>query len=160
MRVHHYNIKTTWTGNRGQGTSEYKSYDRSHTISIEGKPDIQGSSDAAFRGDKTRHTPEDLFVSTLSTCHMLWYLHLCAVNGVIVLEYTDQAIGALEEDTSGSGHFTEVTLNPVVVVSEKSMIEKANALHHDAHKMCFIANSINFPVTHKPTSLVAPQYVV
>ena len=160
MRVHHYNIKTTWTGNRGSGTSEYKSYDRSHTISIEGKPDIQGSSDAAFRGDKTRHTPEDLFVSTLSTCHMLWYLHLCAVNGVVVTQYTDQATGTLEEDANGSGHFTEVTLNPVVVVSEKSMIEKANALHHDANKMCFIANSVNFPVTHKPISHAAPQYVV
>lgn len=160
MRVHHYNIKTTWTGNRGQGTSEYKSYDRSHTISIEGKPDIQGSSDPTFRGDKTKHTPEDLFVSTLSTCHMLWYLHLCAVNGVVVMDYSDQATGTLEEDINGSGHFTQVTLNPVVVVSEKSMIEKANALHHDAHKMCFIANSVNFPVTHKPTSFAAPQYVV
>lgn len=160
MRVHHYNIKTTWTGNRGQGTSEYKSYDRSHTISIDGKPDIQGSSDAAFRGDKTRHTPEDLFVSTLSTCHMLWYLHLCAVNGVVVTQYTDKATGTLEEDTNGSGRFTEVMLNPVVIVSEKSMIEKANALHQEAHNMCFIANSVNFPVTHKPTSHAAPQYVV
>src|SRR5687768_7370776 len=152
MRVHHYNSKTTWTGNRGQGTTDYKSYERSHTISMNGKPVIQGSSDAAFRGDKTKHTPEDLFVCSLSTCHMLWYLHLCAVNGVVVIEYVDDSVGTMEETANGSGRFTEVVLHPVVTVSEKSMIEKANALHHEAHKMCFIANSVNFPVVHQPSA--------
>ena len=160
MSRHHYNIKITWSGNRGSGTSAYKAYDRSHTISVSGKPDIQGSSDAAFRGDKTKHTPEDLFVSTLSTCHMLWYLHLCAVNGVVVMDYTDQATGIMEEDKSGGGHFTDVTLNPVVTVTDKTMIEKAHALHNAAHKMCFIANSVNFPVQHKPTCLVAQHDAV
>ena len=159
MASHRYVTKTIWTGNRGQGTSEYKSYDRSHIIRIQDKMDIAGSSDAAFRGDKTKHTPEDLFVSTLSTCHMLWYLHLCAVNGVVVTEYTDEATGVLKEGSDGGGHFEEVTLNPVVTVAESSMIEKANALHHDAHKMCFIANSVNFPVSHKPTSKVEAKHV-
>ena len=152
MKHHRYYIKTTWTGNLGQGTSGYKAYDRSHTISIDNKPDILGSSDAAFRGDKTKHTPEDLFVSTLSTCHMLWYLHLCAVNGVVVIDYVDQATGTMEETADGSGRFTEITLNPVVIVADPSMVDKANALHHDAHKMCFISNSVNFPVTHKPSA--------
>ena len=90
---------------------------------------------------------------------MLWYLHLCAVNGVVVTEYTDEATGIMQEEPNGSGHFTEVTLNPVVTVTEKSMVEKATALHHDAHKMCFIANSVNFPVSHKPTSVVAVKHV-
>ena len=157
MRLHHYKTKTTWTGNVGQGTSAYKAYERSHIISVAGKPDIQGSSDASFRGDKTKHTPEDLFVSTLSTCHMLWYLHLCAVNGVIVTEYYDEATGTMEETPDGSGRFTVVTLNPVVSVAEENMIDKANALHHDAHKMCFIANSVNFAVTHEPTARVAAK---
>ena len=157
MRLHHYKTKTTWTGNVGQGTSAYKAYERSHIISVAGKPDIQGSSDASFRGDKTKHTPEDLFVSTLSTCHMLWYLHLCAVNGVIVREYYDEATGTMEETPDGSGRFTVVTLNPVVSVAEENMIDKANALHHDAHKMCFIANSVNFAVTHEPTARVAAK---
>lgn len=157
MRLHHYKTKTTWTGNVGQGTSAYKAYERSHIISVAGKPDIQGSSDASFRGDKTKHTPEDLFVSTLSTCHMLWYLHLCAVNGVIVTEYHDEATGTMEETPDGSGRFTVVTLNPVVSVAEENMIDKANALHHDAHKMCFIANSVNFAVTHEPTARVAAK---
>ena len=157
MRLHHYKTKTTWTGNVGQGTSAYKAYERSYIISVAGKPDIQGSSDASFRGDKTKHTPEDLFVSTLSTCHMLWYLHLCAVNGVIVTEYYDEATGTMEETPDGSGRFTVVTLNPVVSVAEENMIDKANALHHDAHKMCFIANSVNFAVTHEPTARVAAK---
>lgn len=156
-RVHHYNIQTTWTGNRGEGTRDYRSYDRSHVISIDGKADIQGSSDPSFRGDKSKHTPEDLFVSTLSTCHMLWYLHLCAVNGVIVLEYTDQATGTMEEDPNGSGRFTSVTLKPEVLVADQSMIEKANELHHEAHKMCFIANSVNFEIAHESVAFTAQR---
>lgn len=156
-RVHHYNIQTTWTGNRGEGTRDYRSYDRSHVISIDGKADIQGSSDPSFRGDKSKHTPEDLFVSTLSTCHMLWYLHLCAVNGVIVLEYTDQATGTMEEDPNGSGRFTSVTLKPEVLVADQSMIEKANELHREAHKMCFIANSVNFEIAHESVAFTAQR---
>ena len=160
MALHHYSIQTIWTGNRGLGTSDYKTYDRSHVVRVTGKADIQGSSDAAFRGDKTKHTPEDLFVSTLSTCHMLWYLHLCAVNGVVVTNYVDQATGIMEEEQNGGGHFTAVTLNPVVTVATEEMIEKANALHGDAHKMCFIANSVNFPVLHNPTCVAAQQHAV
>jgi len=158
MPLHHYQTTTTWTGNLGKGTSEYKGYDRAHTIGFVGKPDILGSSDAAFRGDKTKHTPEELFVSSLSTCHMLWYLHLCSVNGVVVTAYVDHAKGLMDEDAKGSGRFTEVTLNPMVTVKENGMIDKANALHNEAHKMCFIANSVNFPVLHKPTA-VAPSLV-
>jgi organic hydroperoxide reductase OsmC/OhrA len=157
MKIHRYNIRTIWTGNNGQGTRDYKSYDRSHVIKIEGKTDIQGSSDPSFRGDRDKHTPEDLFVSTLSTCHMLWYLHLCAVNGVIVLEYNDNAIGVMQEQADGSGQFTNVTLKPEVLVAEHHMIDKANELHRDAHRMCFIANSVNFEVMHEPTAFCAQR---
>ena len=157
MKTHRYNIRTIWTGNNGQGTRDYKSYDRSHVIKIEGKTDIQGSSDPSFRGDRDKHTPEDLFVSTLSTCHMLWYLHLCAVNGVIVLEYNDNAIGVMQEQADGSGQFTNVTLKPEVLVAEHHMIDKANELHRDAHRMCFIANSVNFEVMHEPTAFCAQR---
>lgn len=155
MKLHHYHSTTTWTGNRGAGTSDYKSYERAHLISVEGKPDIEGSSDAAFRGDKTKYTPEDMLVISLSTCHMLWYLHLCAVNGVVVTEYVDKATGIMEEDAKGGGYFKEVTLHPRVTVSDKGMIEKANALHHEASNMCFIANSVKFPVYHKATAIEA-----
>jgi organic hydroperoxide reductase OsmC/OhrA len=152
MKLHEDTIRIIWTGNQGVGTKDYKAYERSHTISIEGKPEILGSSDAAFRGDKTKHSPEELFVSTLSTCHMLWYLHLCAVNNVVVTDYTDNAAGVMEEVADGSGRFTKVILKPEVIVLEKHMVEKANALHAEAHRMCFIANSVNFPVSHEPVA--------
>lgn len=152
---HHYKATITWTGNRGKGTESYKVYERSHHIFIEGKTVIEGSSDPVFRGDKTKHTPEDLLVSALSGCHLLQYLHVCAVNGVVVTDYTDKAFGVMEENADGSGQFIGVTLSPVVTVKEQNMVQKANELHHEASKMCFIARSVNFAVHHKPTAIVA-----
>jgi len=152
--VHNYNLTTKWTGNKGTGTSDYRAYERSHIIQIENKVDIAGSSDPAFRGDKTKHNPEELLLAALSTCHMLSYLHVCVMNGVIVVDYTDNATGKMVETPNGGGHFEEVMLNPVVTVKDSSMIEKANALHHKASELCFIANSVNFPVRHNPTCLV------
>jgi organic hydroperoxide reductase OsmC/OhrA len=152
--MHHYKTTTTWVGNRGQGTANYRAYDRNHDIAVEGRPDILCSSDPAFRGDTSRHNPEVLLVASLSGCHMLWYLHLCADNNIVVTEYTDEATGTMEENKDGSGQFVEVTLNPRVSVADKSMIEKANELHHKANQMCFIARSVKFPVHHKPIAVV------
>lgn len=154
-KQHHYQANITWTGNNGTGTSNYKAYERSHDIAVHQKAVIPASSDPAFRGDVTKHNPEDLLVSSLSSCHMLWYLHLCATAGVVVVEYTDHATGIMEETPDGSGHFTNVTLNPVVTVTEQQMVDKANAIHHEANKYCFIANSVNFPVLHQPVCKVA-----
>ena len=151
-RQHHYKATVKWTGNKGTGTDNYRNYERSHKISIENKPDILGSTDPLFRGDKTKHNPEDLLVSSLSACHMLWYLHLCSETGIIVLDYTDNATGTMVETNNGGGQFSEVTLNPIVIVKESSMIEKANELHKKANELCFIANSVNFPVRHNPTA--------
>jgi len=148
---HLYNLTVTWTGNNRQGTKDYRSYERSHIVTIDNKVEILCSSDPAFRGDKTKHNPEELFVASISTCHMLWFLHLCAEEGVVVTAYTDNATGIMQETEDGGGHFTDVTLNPVVIVSEESMINKANELHHKANKLCFIANSCNFPINHNPT---------
>lgn len=150
-RQHKYHLTVKWTGNNGQGTSNYRSYDRSHTVLIDNKADILCSSDPAFRGDKTKHNPEELLVASLSTCHMLSYLHLCSEAGVVVVDYTDNASGTMIETEDGGGHFTEVTLYPNVVVKDKSMVDKANELHHQANKLCFIANSCNFPIHHKST---------
>lgn len=153
--THQYKAKTQWVGNQGTGTSDYKSYSRNHNISIEGKNELLCSSDPSFRGDKQRHNPEELLVASVSGCHMLWYLHLCAVNGVIVQEYVDNAFGEMEENQDGSGQFVHITLNPSVTVADESMIAKANALHHEANKMCFIARSVKFPVHHKPVAVAA-----
>ncbi|GAB3223247.1 OsmC family protein [Spirosoma arcticum] len=152
MKQHRYRIKTKWTGNNGTGTADFKTYSRNHRLTGAGKAmPIEGSSDPSFRGDATRYNPEELFVSSLSACHMLWYLHLCAVNGIVVTDYADQATGVMEEATNGSGQFREVTLHPVVTITDERLTERANALHAEAHRMCFIANSCNFPIKHQPS---------
>ena len=152
---HQYNLTLKWTGNKGTGTSDYRAYERSHTICVDGKTEISVSSDPAFRGDKTKYNPEEFLVAAISSCHMLSYLHLCAVAGVVVTDYVDHATGIMVETPNGSGHFTEVTLNPIVTVTEISMIEKANELHEKANELCFIANSVNFPVRHNASCMVA-----
>ena len=146
MKRHTYQTQVDWTGNTGEGTKTYKGYGRDHTITCEGKPQIQGSSDPAFRGDATRYNPEELLVASLSTCHMLWYLHLCAVNKVTVIEYSDRASGVMEETEDGSGAFVRVELRPVVTILAGDDRGKALALHGEAHRYCFIANSVKFPV--------------
>ena len=151
MAKHHrFESTVRWTGNKGTGTSSYRAYSRDHEIRGPGKPAIPASSDPAFHGDASRYNPEELLVASLSACHMLWYLHLCAVNKVIVLEYEDQAGGVMEETDGGGGRFLEVTLRPHITVTAESDLETAKRLHHDAHEKCFIANSVNFPVGCEP----------
>ena len=150
---HQYALTVQWTGNTGSGTSHYRSYSRNHTIIVPDKVDIPASSDPAFLGDQTKHNPEELFLASIAACHMLWYLHLCAEAGVVVLAYTDQATGTMAVTPAGGGHFTGVTLSPTVQVQHPAMLGKANALHEEANKRCFIANSCNFPIHHKPTCL-------
>jgi organic hydroperoxide reductase OsmC/OhrA len=150
MKEHIYKSQIEWTGNKGTGTDNYKNYERSHKIIIENKKIIEGSSDPKFNGDRKRHNPEELLLSSLSSCHMLWYLHFCSVNNIVVEKYLDNAQGIMIEEQNGSGYFKEVTLNPVVIVKNDDMIEKAIELHKKANEYCFIANSVNFPVGHKP----------
>jgi organic hydroperoxide reductase OsmC/OhrA len=149
MKEHLYQTRLQWTGNSGRGTETYRGYERSHEISVEGKPTIAVSSDPAFRGDRTKYNPEEMFLASLSSCHMLWFLHLCSEASVVVLEYEDLASGKMVETEDGNGKFSAVILHPVVRVKESWMIEKTQALHDKAHQFCFIANSVNFPVTHQ-----------
>jgi organic hydroperoxide reductase OsmC/OhrA len=145
MKQHTYKIQMEWDGNDGQGTSSYKVYRRDHWIDAKGKPQIPGSSDPAFRGNPSRYNPEELLVAALSSCHMLAYLHLCAVNSVTVEEYLDEAEGTMRENADGSGEFVKVVLRPKIKISAGDR-DKALSLHHDAHEVCFIARSVNFPV--------------
>ncbi|MEO8158771.1 MAG: OsmC family protein [Betaproteobacteria bacterium] len=149
-KLHNYTTTVRWTGNLGAGTTGYKDYGRNHEISAPGKPVILASSDPAFRGDASRYNPEDLLVASLSTCHMLWYLHLCAVNKVVVIDYEDQAAGIMEVSAEGGGRFLEVTLRPRITVSAASALDTARHLHHEAHEKCYVANSVNFPVGCEP----------
>ena len=150
MKEHNYKSTVEWTGNKGAGTFDYRSYSRSHIIMIEGKPNLQGSSDSSFRGEKDKHNPEDLFLASLSSCHMLWYLHLCSEAGVIVMKYVDHAIGIMEIRSDGSGQFKNVTLYPKIIISSASNLELAESLHAEAHSKCFIANSCNFKIDCNP----------
>ncbi len=149
MKQHTYKVRLEWTGNDGEGTKGYKSYRRDHVISIEGKPDIPGSSDPSFRGDRARYNPEELLVASLSACHMLWYLHLCTMNHITVVDYRDAASGVMRENDDGSGEFVRVVLKPAAKISSGDKA-KAHELHHDAHRLCFIARSVNFPVEVEP----------
>jgi organic hydroperoxide reductase OsmC/OhrA len=156
VKEHQYHTTLHWTGNTGKGTETYRGYERAHVISVQGKPEIPSSSDPSFRGDKTRYNPEEMFVASLSSCHMLWFLHLSADSGVIVEEYSDNAKGIMLESDDGNGRFKEVILHPKVKVREKWMMEKVNALHDKAHHFCFISNSCNFPVRHEPVCEAIP----
>lgn len=146
---HTYALKTRWGGAEGKPARTYRGYSRDHVIEIEGKPDLLGSADPAFLGNSQRHNPEDLLLASLSSCHMLWYLHLCVVNGITVHAYEDAATGRMEETADGAGSFVEVTLCPRVQISPAGKKDLAMALHGEAQKKCFIANSVNFPVRHK-----------
>ncbi len=154
MKSHQYQIKVEWTGNQGNGTQNYKSYSRDHTIYGKGKyNEILASSDPSFLGDASKYNPEDLFLSSVAACHMLWYLHLCSVHKIEVTAYSDNATGCMEELQNGSGRFTSVTLHPQVKITDPQMIAKANELHVEANKMCFIANSCNFIIGHVPETI-------
>ena len=148
-RTHRYEVTTTWTGDRGTGTSGYRDYDRDHESVADGRPPLPGSSDPAFRGDPARWNPELLLVAALSQCHMLWYLHLCAEAGIVVTGYADAAEGTMAEDARG-GRFTEVVLRPAVTLADPAAAERATALHARAAECCFVASSLNFPVRHEP----------
>lgn len=150
-RTHRYEVTTTWTGNRGTGTSGYRDYGRDHEVAADGRPPVEGSADPTFRGDRTRWNPELELVAALSQCHMLSYLHVCASAGIVVTAYEDAPYGVMAETGDGGGHFTEVVLRPRVTVEAPGMTEHALELHEEASEKCFIASSVNFPVRHEPS---------
>jgi organic hydroperoxide reductase OsmC/OhrA len=150
-KEHHYQISVAWIGNQGLGTQDYRSYERSHKISSEGKPDLMGSADPLFRGNASQWNPEELLIASLSACHMLWFLHLCSTRKIIVSEYTDTPTALLMIEASGDGLFKEAALNPLIVLTDVSRIEEARHLHEEAHQKCFIAKAINFPVKLNPS---------
>ena len=153
-KTHNFAARTVWTGAAQGPTDPYQDYSREYAIEVAGKPGLQGSADAAFLGDASLHNPEDLLVVSLSACHLLSYLACCARAGVSVVSYEDDASGTMEIKDRRL-RFTEVTLRPKVTIAAARDIDKARALHADAHDVCFIANSVNFPVHHEATVDVA-----
>jgi organic hydroperoxide reductase OsmC/OhrA len=153
-REHHYTVDVAWLGNRGSGTSGYRDYGRQSLVTAEGKHPLEASADRTFHGDADRWNPEELLLAALSECHMLSFLHVAVLHGVVVTAYTDAAEGVMEQEGNG-GRFTSVTLHPVVTVTEPVDDELLAALHHEANQVCFIASSVNFPVHHEPRVVVA-----
>lgn len=148
--IHEYATTIEWTGNTGAGTAAYSAYERNHTIRTQLKANIEASSDPHFRGDASKHNPEELFLAAIASCHMLWYLHLCADAGIIVTSYIDEAAGEMETGKDGSGQFKRIVLSPQVRITEASRKVEAETLHHRAHEMCFLARSVNFTIDIQP----------
>jgi len=145
-RQHTYHSRTVWTGNLGAGTASYRGYDRTWQIAAEGTPPVSCSNDPLLGGDPTLHNPETLLLSSLSACHMLWYLHLAAKAGIVVTAYQDDPEAQGETAPNGAGRFLSATLKPQITVAAGTDIQAADAIHGRIHEYCFIARSVNFPV--------------
>ncbi|NJC22503.1 organic hydroperoxide reductase OsmC/OhrA [Arthrobacter pigmenti] len=154
LSEHHYRVDVVWTGNRGEGTTSYRSYSRDHEVSSAGVPTIEGSADPTFHGNAARWNPEQLLLAALSQCHMLSYLHMAAKHDVVVVGYQDAAEGVMRLNPDGSGEFVSVTLKPRVTIQGATGKHTAQSIHHDAAAACFIGRSVNFPVRHEPVVLV------
>jgi organic hydroperoxide reductase OsmC/OhrA len=150
-RDHHYRISNRWTGNSGSGTSAYRAYSRNYEITAAGKAaPIPGSSDPLYRGDRTRYNPEEMMLGSLSACHMLWVLHLCADAGIVVTEYLDEAEAHMVEHPDGSGEFTRAVLRPKMKITDPARAADVVHIHHRAHELCAMARSVNFEVICEP----------
>lgn len=160
--AHEYAAKLIWTGNTGEGTARYTSYERSYRVLVEGKPELVGTADPAFRGEADKYNPEDLFLTSISACHMLTYLALCTRRGIRVVTYEDEARGTMTVDANGGGRFERVELHPTVTIDaavDAELEALAQQLHETAHQQCFIANSCRIPIRHSPTIHVASRTV-
>jgi|SRR5690554_1447527 len=158
--LHTYSATVTWTGAGVVGTASYTSYSRNHEIELPGKPVLLGTSDPAFRGEPDKYTPEELLVVSLSQCHMLWFLHLAAAEGITVTGYVDQAGGTMRVEAAGAGQFTSVVLRPRIELASATTRSGETvtdalvaAVHEKAHQHCFISRSVNFPVRIDPVPL-------
>jgi len=150
MKNHTYSTHVRWTGNTGLGTASYRGYTRNWEVAVPGKPVIPCSNDPLLGGDPTLMNPEDLLLSALSSCHMLWYLHLASDAGIIVTAYEDTPEGLGEVSPGGAGRFVSATLRPNITVKPGANMDRAHAIHDEIHAYCFIARSVAFPVSIEP----------
>lgn len=150
MKENNFTARVEWTGNTGEGNKRYLGYKRTWSITTPGKAEVECSNDPQLGGDPSLHNPEDLLLTTIASCHMLWYLHLASDAGVLVQSYQDTPEGVGETQKNGAGRFVRVTLHPRILVAEGTDLEKAHKLHEDVGEYCFVARSMNFPIHHKP----------
>ncbi len=108
---------------------------------MDGKASIEASADPSYRGDPARANPEDLLVASIAGCHLLTYLALAVRNRMDVISYEDNAEGIMQMQ-DGKMRVTDVILRPSIVLGAGADLDKAQMLHDQAHKQCFIANSV------------------
>lgn len=145
---HLFKVALNWMKKDNISSSLSRIYTKSHHISIEGKPDLEVSAAKAFKGDPNLYNPEDLLLSSLTSCHMMSYLYCCMQYKIEVISYQDHSEATLQVNPDGSGKIVKVDLFPDIIISDSSQIELAISLHKKANELCFIANSCNFPVYH------------
>jgi organic hydroperoxide reductase OsmC/OhrA len=148
---HEYTSRIEWTGNRGDGTASYRGYDRTWDIATPGKPIVHCSNDPLLGGNPGLPNPEDLFLSSLAACHMLWFLHYASEAGIAIESYRDTPVGIGESSPGGAGRFVRAILKPHIVVRAGGDLKQADAIHARIHAVCFIARSVNFPVSYEPS---------
>jgi organic hydroperoxide reductase OsmC/OhrA len=151
MHVAEFTAQIRWTGDRGEGTKTYRGYDRTWRIETPNQVPIECSNDPAIGGDPTKPNPEELLLASLAGCHMLWYLHLANRAGIVVRNYSDAPLGIGESGRAGEGRFTKAVLRPTISIERGADLEKADALHEEIHRYCFMARSVNFPIEYRAT---------
>lgn len=144
--LHSFNVNLEWE-KLNEGNS--KRISKSHKVLIDGKPHLDVSAAKSFKGDPTLYNPEDLLLSSLTSCHMMSYLYCCSISDIDVIAYQDESEAILEVNPDGSGKITKVILRPRVEIRDEKFKKLAMELHQKASELCFIANSCNFPVDHE-----------
>lgn len=152
--LHHFDLELNWSSDFNDLSSEHVRVNKNHIVAIQHKPVLHISAAKAFKGDADLYNPEDLLLSSIASCHMMSYLYCCSQENIVIKSYSDKATGILEVNMDGSGNFVRVVLNPVVIIEDSEKVELARLLHVRANKLCFIANSCNFPVVHNASILI------
>ena len=145
---HEFQVEINWKKPEQTPIVADKKKFKNHKITLDNKPDLNVSAAKSFKGDASLYNPEDLLLSSLASCHFMSYLYCCSQHGIEVLSYTDKAFAYLEVNADGSGRIIKVVLNPEFTITNPNQVELAILLHTKANKLCFIANSCNFPVEH------------
>jgi len=149
--VSEHHASVVWT--RRSPDFTYDSYNRAHEVRFKnGAIALRASSAPEFRGDADRINPEEAFVASLSGCHMLTFLAICARKRLTPNSYEDDAVGVLEKGPDGKLWISRAILRPRVCFASGAVVdgEVLAKIHHKAHQECFIANSVKTSVTIEP----------
>jgi len=141
--------KVTLTWERGDKPFEYQKYSRDHTWKFDGGHEMSASAAPAYLGNPANTDPEEAFVASLSSCHMLTFLAVACKKKFVLDEYTDDAVGHMEKNENGKMAITRVELHPKIKFSgdKQPTEQELDEMHHFAHTECFIANSVKTKVT-------------